>query len=73
MGRRGKTKDRIPSYDAVVSDEVALLDLGVGNFISPRLAVLFLKMRTNESSWREQEINGWDERRIVDVRRIIWI
>lgn len=34
MGRSGKTIDRIPSYDAVVSDEVALLDVGLCNFIS---------------------------------------
>ena len=67
---RGKTVDRIPGDDAVVSDEVALLGLGVCNFISTRLAVLFLAMRTNESSRCEQEINGWAERRIVEVRRI---
>lgn len=69
-GGGGKTIDRIPSYDAVVSDEVALLDLGVSNVIYPRLAVLFLKISTNEPSWREQEINGWAERCIFDVRRI---
>lgn len=50
MGRRGKSIDRIPSYDAVVSDEVALLDLGLCNFIAPRLAVLFLTMRTNDQA-----------------------
>lgn len=38
MGRRGKIIDRIPSFDAVVSDEVALPDFGVHNFIFPRLA-----------------------------------
>lgn len=48
MSRRGKTMNRRPSYDAVMCDEVALLDLGVQNFILPRLAVQFLTMRTNE-------------------------
>lgn len=48
MGRRGKTVGRRTSNDAVVSDEAALHDLGVHNFIFPRLVFLFLMMRTNE-------------------------
>lgn len=43
--------NRSPSYDAVVSDEVALFSLGVHNFIFPRLTVQFLMKRTDEGRW----------------------
>lgn len=51
-GRGGKTVDRIPSYDAVVSDEDALLGLGVCNFFFPKAGCSFVddRMRASERS-----------------------